>query len=144
MQQLIDEYTYSATGVVYATPVNIMAIPFDSVDTDSPVNIEVSCFGTSLDPSNVVTTRFFWILPIMYFVTATNGVSTPEENVDVPYNSSAFTMMIHTDSIANFNTLKVVPQPNTTTKKFNLLLMVPNNSKSWDIYVHVKVFKSKA
>lgn len=143
MQQLIDEYTYSTTGVVYATPVNIMAIPFDSIDTESPINIEVSCFGTSLDASNVVTTRFFWILPIMYFVTATNGFSTPEESVAVPYNSSAFTMMIHSDSIANFNTLQVVPQPNTTTKKFNLALTVPNNSKSWAINVHVKVFKSK-
>lgn len=143
MQQLIDEYTYSTTGVVYATPVNIMSIPFDSVDTESPINIEVSCFGTSLDPTNTQTTRFFWILPIMYFVTVTNGISTPEENIAVPYNSSAFTMMIHSDSIANFNTLQVIPQPSTTTKKFNLELTVPNNSKAWAINVHVKVFKSK-
>lgn len=143
MQQLIDEYTYSTTGVVYASPVDIMEIPFDSVDTDAPVNIEVSCFGTSLTSDNLTTTRFFFTLPILYFVTASVDLSTPTESVAVPYNSAAFSKMMHTDGIANFNTLQVIPYPDATTKKFRLELTVPDNSKSWDINVYVKVIKPK-
>lgn len=143
MKQLIDEYTYTIAGVVNATPVDIMAIPFNSLVSDQPINIEVSCLGTSVDPTNTVTTRFFFVLPIMYFVTDSDAQSTPEEGVAVPYNSADFSKMVHSDSIANFNDLQVVPNPDTTSKTFKLELTVPNNSKNWDISVHVKLFKDK-
>jgi len=142
MKQLMSEYTYNVSGVVNATPVNIMAIPFDSTDTESPIFIEISCFGTSVDPTNTQTTRFFWVLPVMYYVDSLSSSCTPEENVALPYNSTSFSMMIHSDSIANFNTLEVTPQPNLSTKQFNLILTVPDNGKSWALNVYVKVFKS--
>lgn len=138
----MSEYTYNVSGVVNATPVNIMAIPFDSTDTESPIFIEISCFGTSVDPTNTQTTRFFWVLPVMYYVDSLSSSCTPEENVVLPYNSTSFSMMIHSDSIANFNTLEVIPQPNLSTKQFNLILTVPDNGKSWTLNVYVKVFKS--
>ncbi len=142
MQQLISEYTYTTSGVVYASPVNIMAIPFDSLDTEACVNVEISCFGTSVTSDNSTTTRFFFTLPLMYFVNGSVGVSTPEESVAIPYNSSSFSKLSYTDGIANISTLQVIPYPDSSTKKLTMELTVPNNSKSWNINVYVKVIKT--
>ena len=141
MKKLVSRYDYKTTGVTFASPVNIMQVPYDSRDPETPIFVEICVFGISLDASNIAKVRMFFILPMLYYVTGAIAECLPTKNVAIPYNSALFSQMDFTDSISGVSSMQVVPTVNTTDKKLQMELTVPNNSKNWDINVFVNVYK---
>lgn len=138
--QLKSKCIGSATGV-RQTPVQLITIPYNSVDINAPITAVVRCIGSTIVSGSV--RRVFFVLPIIWYGNGADQLSVPYEYDALNYTSSAFSHLEIADGITGgaLSAFTVTPNPQYPSGDLIIDITAPNTSTDWEFYAYADIYK---